>query len=381
MKQPYEDHARWGPRSDEASRFATIYQFYYQPLLMIGFLLCSWWTSYTGVLAMAEFMSGISDHLSRIAFLVTASAMGAQFVLWHYAMRLIPRYATHTARGIGVLVLLILMVMLALSSTHTSFIGLTQDSARGLELQRQSDLYADKARILAPRANAMEDALLQVAPAAAAACTRYEQELTSGVITGSRGRGIVTGHFLRLCETKRSIVEALEETIAANVLRMNEIQALSAQLDRIIYDRRRTIGERELEFIDLARRMDALLLELENADRTRGLRASAQTMANSIGELEDTGTTLGAAQAQAIAAVILEERAAAGSINTLIDEIEALPRPVPGRAVIKPSQTLVLEHWKLHLPQLAISACIDLFAPLSTLLFWAAAIRARRRNP
>ena len=43
-------------------------------------------------------------------------------------------------------------------------------------------------------------------------------------------------------------------------------------------------------------------------------------------------------------------------------------------------QAVRVGDWKLHLPQLAISACIDLFAPLSTLLFWAAAIRARRRN-
>ena len=369
-----------GPQ-DEASRFSNIYQFYYQPLLMIGFLLCSWWTSYTGVIAMAEFMSGASEYLNRIALLVTASAMGAQFALWHYAMRLIPRYMTHTARGIGILVLLVLMVMLALSSTYTSFIGLTQDSARGLELQRQSDLYAEKARILAPRASAMEDALFTVEPEARAACTRYEQELATGAITGSRGRGVVTGQFLKLCEAKTAIVEALEATIAANTARMGEIQSLSAELDGVIYERSRTIGDRELDFIDLARRMDALLLELENADRTNGIRASSEAMANSIAELESTGSTLADAQAQAIAAVIQEERESGRAMNGLIERIEALPRPEPGRAIIKPSQTLVLEHWKLHLPQLAISACIDLFAPLSTLLFWAAAIRARRRNP
>lgn len=365
---------------NEASRFSNIYQFYYQPLLMIGFLLCSWWTSYTGVIAMAEFMSEPSEFLNRIALLVTASAMGAQFALWHYSMRLIPRYVTHAARGIGILVLLVLMIMLALSSTYTSFIGLTQDSARGLELQRQSDLYAEKARILAPRASAMEDALLNIAPGAAAACARYDQELTSGAITGSRGRGIVTGHFLRLCEAKTAIAEALEATISANAARMGEIQSLSAQLDGVIYDRGRTIGERELDFIRLARRMDALLLELENADRTNGIRASSEAMANSIADLESTGSTLSDAQAQAIAAVIQEERESGRAMNGLIERIEALPRPEPGRAIIKPSQTLVLEHWKLHLPQLAIAASIDLFAPLSTLLFWAAAIRARRRN-
>lgn len=366
---------------NEASRFSNIYQFYYQPLLMIGFLLCSWWTSYTGVIAMAEFMSEPSEFLNRIVLLVTASAMGAQFALWHYSMRLIPRYVTHASRGIGILVLLVLMVMLALSSTYTSFIGLTQDSARGLELQRQSDLYAEKARILAPRASAMEDALLSIAPGAAAACARYDQELTSGAITGSRGRGIVTGHFLRLCEAKTAIAEALEATIAANTARLGEIQSLSSELDGVIYDRSRTIGQRELDFIRLARRMDALLLELENADRTNGIRASSEAMANSIADLESTGSTLADAQAQAIAAVIQEERESGRAMNGLIERIEALPRPEPGRAIIKPSQTLVLEHWKLHLPQLAIAASIDLFAPLSTLLFWAAAIRARRRNP
>ena len=285
------------------------------------------------------------------------------------------RYVTHAARGIGIIVLLVLMVMLALSSTYTSFIGLTQDSARGLELQRQSDLYAEKARILAPRASAMEDALFVVEPEARAACTRYEQELASGVITGARGAGAVTSQFLKLCEAKTAIAEALEETITANTVRMGEIQSLSAQLDRVIYDRSRSIGQRELQFIDLARRMDSYLLELENADRTNGIRASSQAMANSIAALEDTGSTLASAQAQAIASIIQEER----DSGEAIERMEALARPEPGRAVIKPSQTLVLEHWKLHLPQLAISACIDLFAPLSTLLFWAAAIRAR--NP
>lgn len=366
---------------DEASRFSNIYQFYYQPLLMIGFLLCSWWTSYTGVLAMAEFMSSVSEYLSRIALLVTASAMGAQFALWHYSMRLIPRYMTHAARGIGVLVLLILMVMLALSSTYTSFIGLTQDSARGLELQAQSDLYAERARILAPRVSAMEDALFVIAPEARAACTRYEQELELGVVTRSPGSGPVTSQFLKLCEAKTAIADALEATIAANTARMGEIQSLSAELDRIIYDRSRSIGERELDFIDLARRMDALLLELENADRTNGIRASSQAMANSVAELENTGSTLAATQAQAISAIIQEERESGRAIVGLIEHIEGLPRPVPGRAVIKPSQTLVRDHWRLHLPQLAISASIDLFAPLSTLLFWAAAIRVRRRKP
>jgi hypothetical protein len=50
------------------------------------------------------------------------------------------------------------------------------------------------------------------------------------------------------------------------------------------------------------------------------------------------------------------------------------------RANLLPAQVLVLRHWQLHLPQLAIALTIDLFAPLSTLLFWAAAIKTRARK-
>lgn len=361
----------------EAQRFSITYQFYYQPLLMFCLLVCSWWTSNAGVLAMADWISGASDETRQIALLVTASAMGAQYALWHYSMRLIPRYATFRARGIGIIVVAVLMVLLALSSTYTSFIGLSQDSARGLELQRQADAYAEKAALLAPRAAAMEDALFVIVPQAEAACARYEQELQSGVITGARGRGVVTGYLLGFCTGKTEIARALEETIAANEQRIGQITSLSAQLDQVIYDRDKRIGTRELEFLRLARTMDALLQELQNADRTKGLRASSAAMSGSVAELQNTTTALAQAQAQAISAIITEERSSGQAIEALIEEIEALPVPEAGRAKLLPAQVLVLEHWRLHLPQLALALAIDLFAPLSTLLFWAAAIKAR----
>lgn len=368
---------RRADKSNKARRLIGIYETY-QVIVIMGLLSGSWYTSYSGVLAMTEFMSEITENLRRIALLVTASAMGAQFVLWHYVMRLIPLYATFAARGMGIFVIFVLMTALALSSTYTSFIGLTQDSARGLELQRQSDLYAEKARVLNPRVSAMNDALLSIEPSAVAACARYEQELASGAITGARGKGAVTGEFLKICQVKSSIATALKETIAANVDRMAKIQNASADLDQIIYRRAGSIGARELEFIALARQMDALLLELEGADRTKGLRASVRALSNSVAKLEDATGSLGAAQSSAIAGIITEERAFGDAFEGLIDEITALPLPTAGRAIIQPSQRLVLQHWQLHTPQLALAASMDLFAPISALLFWAGAMRARR---
>jgi hypothetical protein len=104
-------------------------------------------------------------------------------------------------------------------------------------------------------------------------------------------------------------------------------------------------------------------------------------MAGSVGELDAAGTGLAQAQARAIAAIVLEERSSGAAIAGLIDEIEALPLPEAGRAALFPAQVLVLRHWHLHLPQLALALAVDLFAPLSTLLFWAAAIRIRSQAP
>ncbi len=367
------------PALNEAERFAQDYQLFYQPLLLLAFLIGSAWTSYMGVVSMAEWISGASDATRSLAMLIVTCATGSQFALWHYTMKLMPRFVALQAKGIGLFVAFVLMAVLALASTYTSFIGSTQDSARGLELQYQADLYAAKAAMLAPRAAAMEDARLIIGPQAAAACARYEQELETGAITGSRGKGVVTGYLLGLCEQKRAIAEALDEIIAANKARIAKIEALSGQLDVILYDRHRPIGDRELEFLALARHMDGLLQALQNEDRTRALRAGASGLSSAIEKLESQSGGFAASQARAIALLADEEAENASKIERLIQDIEALPLPEAGRAVLKPAQLLVWDHALLHLPQLAIALIIDLFAPLSTLLFWAAAMKRKRR--
>ena len=126
--------------------------------------------------------------------------------------------------------------------------------------------------------------------------------------------------------------------------------------------------------------MDTLLQELENSDRTKGLRAASAAMSGSITDLDGASTTLGRAQQQAVRAILQEERASGAAIAGRIDEIEAMPVPEAGRAQLLPPQILVLRYWQYHLPQLALALAIDLFAPLSIVLFWAAAIKARARR-
>ena len=157
-----------------------------------------------------------------------------------------------------------------------------------------------------------------------------------------------------------------------------EIETLSGRLDVVLYDRDRPIGEREMDFLALARRMDGLLQALQNEDRTRALRAGATGLSSAIERLGSANGGFAASQARAVAMLADEEAEIAHKIESLIRDIEALPLPEAGRAVLKPAQRLVLDHTLMHLPQLAIALITDLFAPLSTLLFWAAAMKRRR---
>ncbi len=357
------------------------YQTFYHPWIVFSLLLVSWWTSFTGVLSMGDWISGTSETTISVALLVTAAAMASQYVLWHIVMRLIPHFSTMRARSIGIFVMLILMWLLAFSSTFTSFAGIIQDSARGLEAQSITDTYADKTRQLEARAAATEDALLPVRLQAVAACQRYEEELATGAITGSRGRGIVTGQLLALCTSKREMVAILEDTVAANAARVARINALSDELDATLFRREVDIGEREQTILRGTRQIDIELRGLQNSDRSRGLRAAFAAISNSIGEMEGATGALAQAQAQVIAALITEERANARALDVLLDQIEAIPLPDATRAQLLPAQELVIKHWDRHLPQLALALACDLFAPLSALLFWAAAMRVRRRFP
>lgn len=357
------------------------YQVFYHPWIVFSLLLVSWWTSFVGVLSMSDWISGTSETTVSVALLVTAAAMASQYVLWHIVMRLIPHYGPMRARGIGIFVMLILIGLLALSSTFTSFAGIIQDSARGLEAQSITDVYAEKTRQLEARASATEDALLPVRLQAVAACQRYDQELATGAITGSRGRGIVTGQLLALCTSKREMAIILEETIAANAERVAEINALSEELDGVLFQRSIDMGDREQAIVRGTRQIDILLRQVQNSDRSRGLRAAFSAISNSIGEMEGAAGSLAQAQAQVIAALITEEQSNAAALNGLLDQIDAIPLPEASRAQLLPAQELVIKYWVRHLPQLALALACDLFAPLSALLFWAAAMRVRRRSP
>ncbi|MEO1324300.1 MAG: hypothetical protein AAFV59_14970 [Pseudomonadota bacterium] len=328
---------------------------------------------------MAEWVAGASAYTESIALLISVTACGLQFAMWHYCMRLLPLYATTSAKAIGVAVMFVLMLGLGLSSTYTSFIGLTQDSARALHLIRESHDYAGFLRAVEARGSGLQDSRDFVAPQAAAACTRYEQEIEHGALTGSSGPGVITNYLLGFCSTKTEMAKALDESLADNAKRQSEITTLVSEMDRLILDKRFSIEEREQMFLVRARKLEEHLRALQASDKTRSVKASYAAMSKSVVGLDGSRSSLAAAQAPIVDAILAEQRSSGEAIQAMIAEIEALPLPTPKRAELVPPQILVWRYWRQHLPQAALALIIDLYAPISTALFWAAALRPARR--
>ena len=366
------------PAADIARRL-SLYEDVYSPPLMVAALMVSWLTSYTGVLAMATWTGEASATTSMLALLISGVACGLLFALFHIAMRLVPRARCTRAGLIGMAVLLILMIALLLSSTYTSFIGLSLDSARGLHLRAQSEMYGRQARQLALRSGALIDFRNFIQPEAAQGCAAYEAELQSGVITGSRGKGLVTGHLLSLCTKKTEMAKLIDEAITANAVRLAEITELASQMDGLIFDDAQSIRARQDAFHKRARRIDQLLIELERSDRSKSLEASYAAIAGSIAGLENAQSGLAASQAAALDAMIGAERSSADAMDGLIEALRHEPRLEMIGDRRPPIQTLVWMYWDEHLPQLALALIPDLFAPLATLLFWAAGMKASRK--
>ena len=362
----------------QLDRLRSTYGFLYNPVLILGLLSVSWFMSYSGVVAAASFMDAPSENTKRLALVVTLAAMGAQYALWHYAQRLIPEFVTHTARAVGVSVVAFLMLALFTSSTYTGFIGLSEQSAQQQHLIAVSEDIAVQIDGIEARVAEMENMLFVVLPQVEAACTRYEQELNSGVITGASGRGIVTGHFLRICTAKRSIADNLRDTIAANETRSNVLAGLVAEIDAVVYDTSQPMFERQRAFLQLSRTLGNELRAMRLDDRTSAVRTSFEALGNSVTALESDASGLQQSQAQAIAGIANEERESAAAMGRMIADIETKPIPQIERAKLLPAQVVVLKFFEMHLPNLALVVVIDGFPVLSMLLLWAAAMRDRR---
>lgn len=342
--------------------------------------IASFVTTFSGVKLITEWLAASSGQIELLALLVSFVAAGVSLIANMMTINLLRLYVCGKATAIGLVVLIYLFAVTAVSSTYTSFISMTQASARGLYLMDLSSEYARYGSQLRQRLVELENAHAVVAAEAEDACEKFRTEQATGLISGSRGTGPVSSKLQTLCSRKTSMALELETTIAATAPLIKEIRILARALDGVIFDTSQTLSARELIFIQTARQLEGLLEDMRSADRMRSIRTSYEAIGAAVEGLEALKDTVSTGQANALTEIISSERASSQTISQMIDQIEMQALPLAVRAELMPAPRIVLRYVSDHIPQLALAISLDAFGPVSALLFYASGLRRRRKS-
>lgn len=342
---------------------------------MLAAAIASFVTTYNGVLIITDWLAGQSGNVAYVALLVSFVSAGISFALWGMTIRYLRAVETGKATLISLVVLVYLAAMTAVASTYTSFIGLTEQSARALYLMDQASRYAGQVRGLGARALEMENALAFIRPEAQSACIKSETEQQRGLISGSAGTGPISSNLQTLCVRKSALADALAETLAAARPLIDEARTASREIDLLILERSRSLSERELSFIAKARALEAALDALQATDRMRAVRASYAAIGDAVAGLEGLKANVSVGQANALSEIIAAENASASAMRDMLDQIEALALPESVRAELIPASKITLLYVGAHIPQLGLAISLDAFGPLCALLLYAGSLR------
>lgn len=342
---------------------------------MLAAAVASFVTTFNGVQLITQWLAASDQSADLVALMISFVAAGVSFASWIMTINFLRLYQTGRSTAVGLTVLVYLFCITALSSTYTSFISMTQASARGLYLMEAAREYSSYASALRMRVVELENASAFIIPEAEDACTKAQTELTTGLISGSRGTGPVASKLQSLCTRKSAMADAIQQTLESTTPLVADIRQRSRQIDLLVLDTSLSLSEREIAFIGLARTLEGQLEDLRATDRMRSIRASYDAIGLAVRELDVLKSTVSPGQANALTEIIASENASSLTMAGMIDQIEAKEIPAAVRAELIPAPKITLLYASDHLPQLALAVSLDAFGPISALLFFAAGMR------
>lgn len=338
-------------------------------------------TTYFGTIGILNWLAGAHENAETIAFMVSFLATGLNFVAFSGTIRLLPLYRTSSAKLIGVFVLCCLLALSVSALTSTSIIGMTGTSARAMYLMSEARRLGLQVTSLTERVLSLREFADYLEPEAITVCETAETEQRTGALSGSPGPGPISEGLQSLCTRKSAIAKAVQQNIAATVPLIAELNQLTRELDALIIDKSLPIDEREIAFIRRARKLEARMMDLRAADRTRAIHSSYGAMEAAVDGLEEVKADVRPGQATAINVMIARERGTAKQVRNFLAAVEAQKLPETYRTELVPMPRLVWRYAADHWPQFALALLVDAFGPLVALLAWAAAMRRRNTPP
>ncbi|MEL7444257.1 MAG: hypothetical protein AAGK02_00395 [Pseudomonadota bacterium] len=296
---------------------------------------------------------------------VTAAIMTA----WWIMIAVIPTLRTTGRIAAGLCLILSLQVWMLGVSSLNNMVAQTAPAALTTHMEQVAKEYADAVDGAVASALAIKPFLGTIRGEAESRCAQMQAEIERGALTGSKGRGGVSGMLELLCVQSTAVADTLTTAIANAEQRAAEADRLLQQLDRDIQDHGQTIFERETAFLEGLGQLDAWLRRADADDLTRALSVAHEAMAASLAPPSLSGGAFGSKQRALIENLRLSVDATGQVYRDMIAQLQAGPPPiVQDRARI----SLIAAIWRSrvdHLPQIAAAIGIDLFQLFVVLAF------------
>jgi len=159
--------------------------------------------------------------------------------------------------------------------------------------------YVERSVDAGANAKAASDALL---PVSNSICALAEKETTSGLLSGSAGRGAVAAAYSSSCTSLETITGILNASDLQAKARKTETDAMLQHLHSIPRAEG-SIFARQAAYRDSAAALRNLVTSSGNAKRAETLKAQMAVMAQSVASLETSGTAFGKKQDAAVSSL------------------------------------------------------------------------------
>ena len=198
---------------------------------------------------------------------------------------------------------LLLIPFIAAVSTVNAIYGTSAPAAMSFDLRHSAERWRSYVETSINEGNKADSAVQAIQPLERSVCQMADSERTSGILTGSPGRGALSAAYQSACSQIGSILGTLSQISASQSERRSELALLLEELRATARDSELSIFDRRERFEVITSQIQALLSENRSVRITETLGAQLANLRASVSAVQVNAGEFGNRQASAIQAL------------------------------------------------------------------------------
>ena len=348
--------------------------------VLVPTMICSGTLTFLGNLLEQARFGGLSFETTLSAAMIAIVISTLQWTSWNVALGLTPLMRSFWRKLCGFLIAVLLLVWTFNTSSLYNFMSLTSTSSLSMRMFEETENRRAMLEGVSARARASKQLEPFVSGEAAYYCPLAERESQSGILSGSRGGGVIAATLTGLCLESQNAERLLKASMqGAEALSAKAATALSA-MSQILAATDRQIFLREREWRQASDRLDETLRALRAEDMLASIETWVRALKASVQAMPTAGGALGETQKAALTGLRarLDERIP--PIEALVAELRQTAIPAPPREAMPTLSEVTWAYMDANLPALAVACGVD-SAVFVLFLFFLLAQKPRRGVP